>query len=50
LTSFEAVVIVLMIVVISLGPEARDRSFVRLAENERVTKSIIPTKETVDHG
>jgi MFS transporter, SHS family, lactate transporter len=49
LTSFETAMIVLMIVVIWLGPEARDRSFLRRAEDERVTAWTVPTKETVSH-
>ena len=34
LTMFEAGVIILMIVIFWLGPEARDRSFLRAAESD----------------
>jgi SHS family lactate transporter-like MFS transporter len=49
LTTFEATVIILMIVTIWLGPEARDRSFLRTAETLPAAASLRPTKETVPH-
>ena len=49
LTLFEATVILLMILIIWLGPEARDRSFLRPAEDTATNASIAPLKETVTH-
>jgi SHS family lactate transporter-like MFS transporter len=43
LTIFEAVVIILMIVIFWLGPEARDRSFLSEAESR-------PTPEPASQG
>jgi SHS family lactate transporter-like MFS transporter len=49
LTIFEVAVIVLMILITWLGPEARDRSFVHAAESNSASIPIAPTKETVSH-
>jgi len=49
LTGFEVSVIVVMIVIVWLGPEARDRSFLQPAENSSAATSSAPLKETVTH-
>jgi SHS family lactate transporter-like MFS transporter len=49
LTVFEVSVIVLMIVVIWLGPEARDRSFGSEGATERKRNAALQLKETVSH-